>query len=35
MEILIISESTVIPVLSMLLALCYVFIASAFYAEMI
>ena len=29
-----ISESTVIPVLSLLLALCYMLIASAFYAEM-
>ena len=28
-----ISESSVIPVLSVLLALCYVAIASAFYAE--
>ena len=28
------SESTVIPVLSLLLALCYMLIASAFYAEM-
>ena len=29
-----ISESSIIPVLSLLLALCYVSIASAFYAEM-